>query len=243
VPGVAQGPTLLAMKPLACLRHQANTSLGILEEVFDEQGVEWHYVDCWTGAELPDLSQTSGLVVLGGGMNVDETRAHPHLVAVKWLMRAATDSGLPVLGICLGAQLLARSLGAKVYRAPAREIGFVEIEATGKDLSILEPFAPPTRLFQWHEDTFTLPREAKLIFTGRAGGLQAFRVGDQAFGVQFHLEITTSLIAGWCEATPDLETAWDVTKKDLLEQAEEHLEDQQTAGREVARRFAKLLSD
>jgi GMP synthase (glutamine-hydrolysing) len=231
------------MKPLACLRHQANTSLGILEGVFDEMGVEWRYVDCWTGAELPDLSETSALVVLGGRMNVDDTKAYPHLVAVKWLMRAATDSGLPVLGICLGAQLLARSLGAKVHRAATREIGFLEVEATDSDPWVLEPFAPRMRLFHWHEDTFTLPRDARLALAGRAGELQAFKVGDRAFGVQFHLEITTSLIADWCDATTDLEPTWGVTKEDLLAQADEHLETQQVAAREVARRFIGLLSD
>jgi GMP synthase (glutamine-hydrolysing) len=231
------------MKPLACLRHQANVSLGILEGVFHEQGVEWYYVDCWTRPELPNLSQTSGLVVLGGTMNVDDTATYPHLVGVKWLMRAATDSGLPVLGICLGAQLLARSLGAKVHRAPTREIGFVEVEATGNDPSILEPFALSMHLFQWHEDTFTLPRDAALVFAGHRGGLQAFRAGDRAFGVQFHFEVTASVITEWCDATPDLETSWGVTKKELLTQAEQHLETQQTAGREVARRFAKLLGD
>ena len=231
------------MKPLACIRNQASVPLGIIEEVLDEQGVEWRYVDAWNGADLPDLTEISGLLVLGGEMNADDLGGYPHLEPVRSLMREATDGGLPVLGICLGAQLLARSLGAEVHPAPIKEIGFVEVEAAGngsKD-SILEPFAPSARVFQFHEDTCTLPVGAELAFTGSDVEVQAFRVGERAYGVQFHFEVTTTEVAAWCDATPDLERTWGATKEGLLAQAETHLGRQQAAGREVARRFTDLL--
>lgn len=217
--------------------------LGIIEKVLDEERIEWRYVDAWRGAEIPDLAEISGLLVLGGVMNADDVEGYPHLALVRSLMREATHSGLPVLGICLGAQILALSLGAEVHPAPIKEIGFVEVHATGtgfKD-SILEPFAPNARVFQFHEDTCALPVEAELVFTGRDVAVQAFRVGDRAYGVQFHFEVTRTEVAGWCDATRELETSWGATKAELLAQADTHLERQQAAGREVARSFARLL--
>ncbi len=228
------------MKPLLCVRQQANVPLGIIGGVLNEENVEWRYEDCWTGSDLPDLSEISGLIVLGGTMNADEVSEYPQLVQVKEIMREAVATGKPLLGICLGIQLLSRSLGGDVYRMPIKETGFLEIEAVGKD-SVLDPFAPRSRVFQFHEDACSLPEGAELLFRSEDIPVQAFKAGDRAFSVQFHFEITPTEISNWCDATPDLETVWGTSKQELLRQGDDHLELQQKRGREVARRFIELL--
>jgi GMP synthase-like glutamine amidotransferase len=228
------------MKPLLCLRQQANVPLGIIESVLSEKKVEWRYADCWTGGDLPDLSDVSGLIVLGGTMNANEVDEFPHLVQVREVMREAVATGKPLLGICLGVQLLSRALGGDVYAAPVKETGFLEVEAVGKD-TLLDPFAPRSRVFQFHEDTCTLPAGAELLFTSDDIAVQAFKAGERAYGVQFHFEVTTTEITSWCDATPDLETTWGTSRQELLDQAHHHLEQQQRTGREVARRFIDML--
>jgi GMP synthase-like glutamine amidotransferase len=228
------------MKPLLCLRQQANVPLGIIEGVLSEKKVEWRYADCWTGADLPDLTDVSGLIVLGGTMNADEVAEFPHLVHVKEVMREAVATGKPLLGICLGVQLLSRALGGDVYAAPIKETGFLEVEAVGKD-PLFDPFGPRSRVFQFHEDTCTLPEGAELLFTSDDIAVQAFKAGERAYGAQFHFEVTTTEITSWCDATPDLETSWGTSKQGLLDQAHRYLEQQQRTGREVARRFIDLL--
>jgi GMP synthase (glutamine-hydrolysing) len=231
------------MKPLLCLRHQATAPLGILQEVLDEERVEWRYVDCWATEELPEANEFSGLIVLGGEMNADDTRRYPYLSPLRDLVREAVLRDQPVLGICLGVQILARAFGAPVYPAPQREIGFVEVEATpaGRDDLLLEPFGSRTRLFQFHEDACDLPEGAELLYTNDSVAVQAFRIGEKAYGTQFHFEVTETEIREWCDETPDLEESWGASKTELLEQAKGYLEDQQKAGKEVARRFLSLL--
>lgn len=231
------------MESLVVVRHQATAPLGIVEEVLEHEGVPWRYHDCWTVDPLPAASDMSGLVVLGGAMNADEVEAYPYLVGVRELMREAVDLGLPVLGICLGAQILARALGAEVYRAPKRELGFVPVRATGVGDDILAPFAPASRVFQFHEDACALPEGAELLFTGDEIEVQAFRWGARAYGVQFHFEVTVREIDAWCDEVDDLEGEWGLTKEEVLEQASSMLGDQQRAGQEVAGCFARLVED
>ena len=231
------------MKPLVCVRHQETAPLGILADVIDEGGHDWSYVDCWQAQRFPEVSEMSGLVVLGGEMNADDISTYPYLGPLKNLVRAAVDADLPVLGICLGAQILARAMGAAVYPSPVKEVGFHDVTATDAALSdpVLEPFAPKSRVFQFHEDACALPDGADLIFVGDDVTVQAFRVDEFAYGVQFHFEVTRAEIEEWCDETPDLETSWGTSKAELLEQADELLDEQQARGREVMKRFLALL--
>lgn len=132
-----------------------------------------------------------GLIVFGGEMNVDEIEAHPYLLRERQLMADALARGVPVLGICLGAQMLARVLGAPVRRAPVRELGFKPVRLTqaGTTDPLLGAFGRSACVFQWHEDTFDLPKGAELLAAGDTVTNQAFRHGDRAWGVQFHFEV------------------------------------------------------
>lgn len=231
------------MKPLICVRHQTSAPLGIIEDVLVHEEIPWTYLDTWTGSSLPDTRDIGGLLILGGEMNVDQVDAYPHLAGLRDLARSMVDSGQPILGVCLGAQVLTRALGAPVRRMPVREIGFHGIEATeaGRTDPVLVPFSPSATVFQFHEDTCDLPKDAELLFRGQASEVQAFRVGERAYGVQFHFEVTRREIGAWCDETPDLEDTWGVTKKQLLDQADLHLEAQGAAGRDAVRRFLTLL--
>ena len=229
------------MKPLLCVRHQATAPLGIIEGVLDEEGVEWGYFDAWRESVLPRPADLSGLLVLGGEMSAGDVGDHPYLDPLCDLVSDSIDAGLPVLGICLGAQIMARALDADVYRAPVKEIGWHEVRATGVPDPVLEPFAPRSRVFQFHEDTFSLPPGADLLFAGDDVAVQAFRVGDKTYGVQFHFEVTTTEIESWCDETPNLKQSWGMSKSEVMAQADAELATQQAAGREVARRFADVV--
>lgn len=133
---------------------------------------------------LPELEQTDMLIVMGGPMGVYEEEQYPWLVAEKEFIRRAIAAGKPVLGICLGAQLIAAALGAKVYPNKEKEIGWYPVQ-------FYSDLAPsPTTVFHWHGDTFDLPDNAVHLAETPACRNQAFQVADRVFGLQFHFEIT-----------------------------------------------------
>ncbi|HET7482709.1 MAG TPA: type 1 glutamine amidotransferase [Actinomycetota bacterium] len=230
------------MPTLAVIRHQETCPLGVVEDALVESGAAWHYVDVFRNDEVPAIDEVAGLIVLGGVMNVDETGEFPFLAGVRDLVAVAVDTGTPVLGICLGAQVLARAAGSDVHRAPEKEIGFVEVATTpaGATDAVASCFAPTSRVFQFHEDAIALPEGAELLVTGTTNRVQAFRIGT-AYGFQFHFEVTEDEIVNWSDDTPDLATEWGVTKDELLAAAKEHLAAQQDAGRHAARAFLDLV--
>ncbi len=134
-------------------------------------------------------------------------------------------------------------MGAEVRPAPRREIGFLPVKATaaGMDDPVLAPFAPEAKVFQFHEDACELPEGAELLMEGEDVPVQAFRVGETAYAVQFHFEVTPEIITAWCEEVPDLEQSWGRSKEAVLAEAKTHLGAQQAAGREAADAFLKLL--
>lgn len=212
--------------------------------VLDDAGVEWRYVDLWRGDAVPDISEAGGLVVLGGSMNADEDDAFPWLGDVRELMRQAVDAELPLLGSCLGAQLLARAADTPVVANATREIGFRKVEVTpaGRDDPLLSAFAPSARVFQFHKDASEMPAGAELLVTNDDTPVQAFRVGARAYGVQFHFEVTTREITAWAdESPPEVRDEWGMTKEELLAEAAAHLEAQQVAGRRLTAAFVDLL--
>jgi len=157
-------------------------------------------------ATLPDgLTGYRALVVLGGPMNVYEETAYPHLRRVLDLISDALQRRMPVLGICLGAQLIARALGAPVTRNPVKEIGWYPVRLTAAGAAS-PPFAGlPAEfyVFQWHGDTFALPQGADLLATGAQCANQAFSYAGRVLALQFHLEVTAEMINNWAEVYAD----------------------------------------
>jgi GMP synthase (glutamine-hydrolysing) len=234
-------------------------TLGIVPQVLASEGLDVAVVEALRGETLPSPADVSGLVLFGGEMNADQIDRFPYLARERALAREAIEAGLPVLGICLGSQLLARSLDVPVVRSPVREIGFcrVRITAEGRDDPLLSAFASAsastsasasvsasageTMAFQWHEDTYALPPGATLLATGADVPMQAFRVAN-AWGVQFHFEITAEEIESWLATTgPSFEATWGRSPDEIRRQLREHVEGQQRRGRELLSGFAEVV--
>jgi GMP synthase (glutamine-hydrolysing) len=148
------------------------------------------------GQPLPAHEEVAGAVVMGGPMNVDEVERFPGLAAEReWLAEAACRE-MPVLGVCLGAQLLARALGAEVSPGEGREIGFAPVEISAPDDPILGGLAPSTDVLHWHGDVFDLPGGAQPLASSVLTEHQAFRAGN-AWGVLFHPEADFALVEAW----------------------------------------------
>ncbi len=196
------------MPHVLAFRHVPFEGVGRIGPLLAERGMAVEYADLYRpDAPLPDISQAAALIFLGGPMSANDP--YPYLQHEIGFIRAAVDRSQPVLGICLGAQLLARALGAPVYPSPAKEIGWFDIhptaEAAGDPLfSVLEP---TETVFHWHGETFDLPPGASRLAYSAACPNQAFRAGRTVYGLQFHLEITPEMIADWCcqdENGPDV---------------------------------------
>jgi GMP synthase (glutamine-hydrolysing) len=148
---------------------------------------------------LPDWRGFDAIVAMGGPMSVNDDAAFPWLTAEKRLIRDAVHSGTPFWGTCLGVQLLAASLGARVYSGPKPEVGLLPVTLT--DDAMRDPVfhGLPRELIalQWHGDTFDLPDGAVLLASSTAYPAQAFRWGSSAYGVQFHLEVNVEMATEW----------------------------------------------
>lgn len=181
-------------------QHVGYELLGTLNPLFKDAGFRLRYVNFGRKPELqPELEGYDGLVLLGGPMNVDEEARYPHLRYELHLIEEALKRDIPVLGICLGSQLLAKALGSKVERNPVREIGWheVQLSESGKCDPLLRHFQPAEKIFHWHGDTFELPRGAEHLASSQNCRNQAFRYGEKAYGLQFHLECDEALIERW----------------------------------------------
>ncbi len=156
------------------------------------------------GEAVPHLDSIAGLIVMGGPMGVRNTSSYPYLAAEQQLLRAAVERELPVLGVCLGAQLLAAALGAGVDSGPAAEIGLGEVRLTaeGQRDAVLGGAGATLPVIHWHEDTFELPPGATHLARSRLYANQAFRVGRRAYAFQFHVEVDRSLAADWATRLP-----------------------------------------
>lgn len=229
------------MKPVLCVRNDRDDTLGITPGILAEAGVPFTRLDAFeAGVRWPDLDQIGGLIVFGGEMNVDEVDAYPQLLAQRELLRPAVESGLPVLGICLGAQLLTRAFEARVYRSPVRELGFkpVRITELGERDPLVSAFQSGDRVFQWHEDTFDLPAGAERLASGDDVPNQAFRLGRNAWGVQFHFEVDAAGAQAWLRvAEPTLERVWKRTADEVREELRIQLDSQQRRSRALLRAF------
>jgi GMP synthase (glutamine-hydrolysing) len=154
------------------------------------------------GDPLPPHDEVAGALVMGGPMNVDETERYPGLLAIReWLAEAARRA-MPVLGICLGAQLLARALGAAVVPGQVKEIGFSAVTVDDPTDPILGGLAPGATVLHWHGDVFELPAGATHLASSALTAHQAFRLGN-AWGVLFHPEADVALAERWM-ATPEM---------------------------------------
>jgi GMP synthase-like glutamine amidotransferase len=179
-------------------RHVPFEGLGHIQPVLESRGVSVHCVDLYReGQPVPDPAAAAGLIFMGGPMSVND--GLPYLEREIAILRQALERGQPVLGVCLGAQLLARAAGARVYANPRKEIGWYQVYRTpaGTADPLIGELDASQTVFHWHGETFDLPPAAEWLAWSEACRHQAFRLGSSAYGLQFHLEVTPAMIADW----------------------------------------------
>ena len=190
----------MARPKVLVFQHVPYEPLGTLDPLLKDAGFRIRYVNFGREPESrPALDKYEALIILGGPMNSDQIDTYPNLVTEVDIIREAVDRDMSVLGICLGAQLLAKALGGTVSRNVVREIGWHDVEMTeaGLEDPVLSTFAPLQEVFQWHEDGISLPPEVTVLASSAASPVQAFRHGEHAYGFQFHLEVSRPLIERW----------------------------------------------
>jgi GMP synthase (glutamine-hydrolysing) len=186
------------MPHTVALRHVAFEDLGILEPLLAERGHAVHYVDVPV-AELGavDAIAPALLVVLGGPIGVYEDSAYPFLAAERELIARRLAARKPTLGICLGAQLMASALGARVYASGVKEIGWAPLELTAASRESCLRHLEDTPVLHWHGDTFELPAGAAHLASTPLCAHQAFAIGEYALGLQFHVEAAGRALERW----------------------------------------------
>jgi len=183
------------------IKHVEIEGPGLIEYCLRHEKIPYQILTLNPSVCLPKPDDFTHIVILGGPMNVYEEDHYPFLRDEDLFIKEAIQRGKFILGICLGAQLIAKALGAKVLKAPVKEIGWYDVSLTR--IGSIDPLfshLPKTfSVFQWHEDTFEIPHSATLITTSSLVPYQAFRYGDNAYGLQFHLEVTQEMIREWME--------------------------------------------
>ena len=194
----------------------------------------------WVPSDGPPPRDFDALMIFGGSMHVDQDDGHPWLAPEKEFIRDALGRGVPILGVCLGSQLLAEAAGAVPYRTPEPEIGWYDVEITeaGAADPVIGPLAPSAQLFEWHHYAAPLPPGAvELARTPRC--VQAFRIeGKPAWGFQFHAEVTKENLFGWLDGWGNSEAVQTSLDPEAIRAAsEQRIEEQNVTGRELAERF------
>ena len=176
------------------LQHVHFEGLGNITQWLNTGGYKVTSTQLYQSTQLPTIDDIDLLIIMGGPMSVNDTTLYPWLIDEKKFIRAIIDSGTPTLGICLGAQLIASVMGGNVFPNPEKEIGWFPVTAVQVSDNNAFKFPQETMVFQWHGETFSLPKEAILLAESSTCTNQAFQIGHNVIGLQFHLE-TTPLLA------------------------------------------------
>lgn len=197
----------MKQKPILFLQHCWDNHKAYLGDLLQQAEIS-HVVVMVEHEPLPDPADYAAIIALGGPQHVYQQEASPYLAKEEAFIRSALELGIPYLGICLGAQLLAKALGASVKVHTLTEIGFssVKITQTGQQDPLFAHLPDSQQVFQWHSDTFDLPQGATLLATSAETAHQAFRVGKHAYGLQYHIEVDDTTLDTWLTDPECMET-------------------------------------
>lgn len=183
-------------KTIYAIQHLAFEDLGALEDVLYELGFRVRYFEAGVEDLSKALEYTGLTIILGGPIGVYEANDYPFLQQEIDLLKLRLDKKLPTLGICLGAQLIAHALGAKVYAGHVKEIGWSTLDIRYANQNLLTPLAN-TPVLHWHGDTFDLPERATLLASSNIYSNQAFQIGSNILALQFHIEVANESLEKW----------------------------------------------
>ncbi len=182
---------------VAVFRHIPFETLGLISEALSSAGFEYVYIDMGSSEAPASVASYDAVISMGGPMSANDEL--PFLKQEMVCVREAVAAGKPVLGICLGSQIIAKALGASVYRNACKEIGWFPIrftEAAAAD-ALFTGLTEPETVFHWHGETFDLPAGAEWLAWSDKTRNQAFRYGSNVYGLQFHLEVTPEIVTDW----------------------------------------------
>lgn len=186
------------MTRVLAFRHVPFEGIGLIAPALASRHIQVDYADLYQQPDCPDPAGYSALIFMGGPMSVNDPL--PYLRRELEIIAAAATRRQHVLGICLGSQLIAKALGARVCRNPVKEIGWFPVSLTPEAAAdpVLGGIESPQEVFHWHGETFDLPPGAVHLASSPACRHQAFHVHHRLYGFQFHLEVTPEMIADWC---------------------------------------------
>jgi GMP synthase (glutamine-hydrolysing) len=233
------------MAKIYVLQHHPVENLGNIADALEGAALAWQYVHVNDGQPVPaNMKGAGGLVVLGGTMSVYQTERYPWLRDEMRLIDDAVKSNLPVLGVCLGAQILAAALGAKVDRNPnGKEIGWhpIRLSDTAKDDRLMRDLPATMTPFHWHGDIFDLPPGAVSLASSDKTPCQAFRHGDKTYGFQFHFEVTQESVAAMASAFAKDLARENIAADRMIAQAAEFLPSLEKTSDKVFSRWASPI--
>lgn len=213
------------MRKILVFQHVAHEILGTLNPLLKARGHRVRYINYERDPEArPNIDKYSGLIILGGHMGVYEADRYTHIKVEAELIERALEKHIPILGICLGAQLLAHVLGAPVRKSLQTEIGWQEVQtlASAPSDPLFQHFQRKEVLFQMHGDAFEVPKQCEHLALSEICTGQAFRYRDNAYGIQFHLEVDQPMIERWLHLPHRLPSITKTQRQQLLEKI--HLE-------------------
>lgn len=227
------------MKILVC-KHVHQEGLGYFESLFQDSGIDPDYQELYRDAKPRKITEYQGLVVMGGPMNVYQEAEFPFLKTDLFYIEEALKRNLPMLGFCLGAQLFSRVLGGRVVKNEQPELGWYKLNLVSKDNPLFNGFPDSFRVFEWHEDTFTIPPGGTLLAESNTCINQAFAWGAKVFGVQFHLELDNSMILEWLKDEKTI-NEWGFDTTTIVLETKKNLDAEIRLGKKMFENFRKIL--
>jgi len=222
---------------ILCIQNDTIGPAGLIGEQLFRRNGNLDVVMPHDGDEMPaDHARYDGVLVMGGAMDAFDDENYPQFWPMIHLLRGFHAAGKPILGVCLGAQLVARVFDKPVYRHHELELGFTEVDVTdaGAASPLLAGAARKQWVMEWHQDTFDLPEGAELLITGKRCRNQAFRIGS-AYAFQFHFEVTKPMIRMWLKVAGDfLKREYPDFPERVEREMESHMAEQNTLARHIA---------
>ncbi len=196
------------MKEVLVLKHVETEDAGTIRDYLQDKKIRFRSVNLYSGDKLPiTTEEVSAVIIMGGPMNVYDEDKHAFLKDENRFIKQILEEKVPVFGVCLGSQLIAKALGTRVHKAPLPEIGWDNVTLTkeaGQDTVFSQVGEPVLKVLQWHEDTFELPPDAVLLAKGDKVKNQAYVIGDHAYGLQFHVEVNRRMLKEWFKRRDDV---------------------------------------